>query len=133
MIVAGGETRGPDAARQDVLSYDPASNSWTTLEPMHTARHGIDLAVCGNAVYVVAGMGNFGAANVTGTVEVLTMDGSAPSCPLTAAPEVAARRGAPSEVEPAWLPALRRTAARSGATGIAARSGAAGAGLFCSV
>ena len=124
LIMVGGETRAPDAARSDVISYDPVADQWTALEPMTVARHGLDVVACGNAAYVSGGMSHFGATNVNDTVEAFTLDGSAPDCPLTAPPEAVARSGEPSELEPARLPEVRR---------IAARMGAAGAGLFCTI
>ena len=39
----------------EVEAYNPATNSWRTLSPMPTARHGIQAAVCGNGVYIAAG------------------------------------------------------------------------------
>jgi hypothetical protein len=123
IVIAGGELRAPDAARRDVFSYDPVADAWTALEPMHIGRHGFDLVVCGNALYASGGMGNFGAANVQDTVEVFTLDDSAPDCPLAAPPDAVARSGEPSVLEPARLPEVRRVAARIGA----------GAGLFCTI
>lgn len=38
-----------------VQAYDPATDSWTRLTPMPTARHGLGAAVVGDATYVVAG------------------------------------------------------------------------------
>ncbi|MBV9951951.1 MAG: hypothetical protein JO291_08370 [Acidimicrobiia bacterium] len=108
MVVAGGETRGPDAARRDVFAYDPTTDGWTALEPMHVERHGIDLAVCGNAIYAIGGMGNFGAANAHDTGEVFTTDGSAPDCPLTAPAAARVRTGAPSVLDPEPPPSARR-------------------------
>jgi hypothetical protein len=124
LIMAGGETRAPDAARREVFSYDPVTDSWTQLESMLAARHGLDLVPCGNGLFVTGGMAHFGATNVNGTGEVFTLDGSAPDCPLTAPLGVVARTGAPSVLDPARLPEVRR---------IAARIGPAGAGLFCSI
>jgi hypothetical protein len=118
LVVAGGETRSPDAARRDVFAYDPAADTWTALEPLHIERHGIDLAVCGNAIYAVGGMGNFGAANADDTVEVFTMDGSAPDCPLTAPTMARNRTGGPSVLEPEAPPSARRSV---------------GTGIYCSL
>ena len=69
--------------------------------------------MCGNALYVAGGMGNFGAANVNDTVEVFTIDDSTPNCPLTAPAAVQARTGEPSELDPSRLPSVRRLASRS--------------------
>ena len=87
-------------------------------------RHGFDLVVCGNALYVTGGMGNFGAANVKDTVEAFTLDGSAPTArsphrPRRSPPGRRAERAGAGR-----LPEVRR---------VAARIGAAGAGLFCTI
>lgn len=53
ILVIGGE--GGGNTYDTVEAYDPETNSWRELEPMPTARHGIQAAVCGNGVYVAAG------------------------------------------------------------------------------
>ena len=50
-----------------VEAYDTVANTWRTLEPMPTARHGIQAAVCNGGVYIAAGgkrQGGGGATNV---------------------------------------------------------------------
>jgi N-acetylneuraminic acid mutarotase len=53
ILVIGGEGGGQTFAI--VEAYRPASNSWRTLAPMQTARHGIQAAVCDGGVYIAAG------------------------------------------------------------------------------
>lgn len=53
ILVIGGER--PDGALGSVESYDTGTDSWRTLEPMPTARHGVQAAVLDGAVYVAAG------------------------------------------------------------------------------
>ena len=53
----GGENNS--AAGPNVLSvnevYDPATNTWTTKEPMPTARHSFGIAVYQNKIYCIGG------------------------------------------------------------------------------
>ena len=40
---------------REVEAYDVRRDSWRALDPMPTARHGIQAVVCGGAVYIAAG------------------------------------------------------------------------------
>jgi hypothetical protein len=51
--VIGGETE--ERVLNTVEAYDTRANRWNTVDPMPTARHGIQAAVCGGALYVAAG------------------------------------------------------------------------------
>ena len=124
LIMAGGETRAPDAARREVFSYDPVADSWTQLESMLHARHGLDLVPCGNGLFVTGGMSHFGATNVNDTGETFTLDGSPASCPLAVPPEGVQAAGPPSELDPSRLPWVRRAAGD-----VSAR----GAGWYCAL
>ncbi|MCH7721562.1 MAG: Ig-like domain-containing protein, partial [Planctomycetes bacterium] len=57
IIVFGGE--GPSGTPTNTYAateqYDPATNSWLTLEPMLTPRHGTDGAVIGTTMFVPGG------------------------------------------------------------------------------
>jgi N-acetylneuraminic acid mutarotase len=53
ILVIGGE--GGGKAYDTVEAYYTATNSWRTLEPMPTARHGIEAVVCDGGVYIAAG------------------------------------------------------------------------------
>ena len=52
ILIIGGEGGG---THDEVEAYNPAMNTWRTLEPMPTARHGIQAAVCNGGVYIAAG------------------------------------------------------------------------------
>ena len=53
LFVIGGEYRR--ATRNDVEAYDPKTNQWQRWSPMPTARHGLGVAVIGEAIYAIAG------------------------------------------------------------------------------
>ena len=53
ILVIGGEDA--NSAHSEVEAYDVRGDRWRTLDPMPTARHGIQAIVCGGAVYVAAG------------------------------------------------------------------------------
>jgi N-acetylneuraminic acid mutarotase len=73
IVVMGGE--GNDAVSsgvfQQVEAYDPATNTWSSLPPMKTPRHGTGAATVNDVVYVPGGgiTQGFGATEV---VEALT-------------------------------------------------------------
>jgi N-acetylneuraminic acid mutarotase len=57
LFVAGGE--GNDAVESGVFAvvevYDPATDTWTEVEPMPTPRHGTHAAVLDNTIYIPGG------------------------------------------------------------------------------
>ncbi|MDQ1382309.1 MAG: hypothetical protein QOG65_211 [Actinomycetota bacterium] len=53
VLVIGGEGGGKTFST--VEAYDTSSNSWSRLNPMPVARHGIEAAVCNGGVYVADG------------------------------------------------------------------------------
>lgn len=57
IYVTGGEWQDPfvQTAFRAFEAYDPATNTWTVLPPMATARHGVAGAVIGNRFYAVSG------------------------------------------------------------------------------
>src|SRR5579871_864830 len=57
IYIAGGEWQDPvvQTAFRVFEAYDPASNTWTTMPPMATPRHGVAGAVIGNRFYAVSG------------------------------------------------------------------------------
>jgi hypothetical protein len=59
ILVIGGE--GGGIAHNAVEAYDTATNTWRTLEPMPTGRHGIQAVVHNGGVYVAAGANKQGA------------------------------------------------------------------------
>ncbi|PKM87338.1 MAG: hypothetical protein CVU87_09770 [Firmicutes bacterium HGW-Firmicutes-12] len=69
IFVLGGETHtaGEDWRDRDTVElYNPASDSWTVLESMPTARHGFITVVVSGKIYAMGGMSNY--QNIT-TVE----------------------------------------------------------------
>ena len=68
ILVVGGE--GNNNAYDTVEAYNTSTNSWHTLEPMPTARHGIQAVVCNGGVYVAAGGTVQGGSNPTDAHEV---------------------------------------------------------------
>jgi N-acetylneuraminic acid mutarotase len=58
IYVAGGEvtTKALVGAFRAVQTYDPATNSWSTLPSMPMPRHGLAGAVIGNRFHLVSGM-----------------------------------------------------------------------------
>jgi N-acetylneuraminic acid mutarotase len=68
ILVVGGE--GGGKAYDTVEAYYTATNSWRTLEPMPTARHGIEAIVCDGGVYIAAGGTVQGGTDPTDTHEV---------------------------------------------------------------
>jgi hypothetical protein len=77
ILVIGGE--GGGQAHSVVEAYAPASNSWRTLAPMPTARHGIQAVTCNGSAYIAAG-GTQQGRGPTGVHEVLSFGPRQP-CP----------------------------------------------------
>jgi N-acetylneuraminic acid mutarotase len=73
LVVVGGEGNpdAPSGVFPQVEAYDAMANTWATLEPMPTPRHGMGAAAIGNKLYVPGGatMQGFGA---VATHEILT-------------------------------------------------------------
>src|SRR5262245_1475784 len=57
IYVTGGEFQDANmmATYRSFESYDPATNTWTTLPSMPTSRHGLASAVLGNRIHMVSG------------------------------------------------------------------------------
>jgi N-acetylneuraminic acid mutarotase len=53
VLIIGGEGGGTTYSK--VEAYNTVTNSWRTLAPMPTARHGIEAAICNGGVYIAAG------------------------------------------------------------------------------
>jgi N-acetylneuraminic acid mutarotase len=97
--VFGGEGNAadPNGIFHQVEAYSPATNTWTTLPPMRTGRHGIYAAVIGNIIYLPGGatLQGFG---VTGTHDSYVVDVAPPEQFPRQAPILAPRR--PREPRP---------------------------------
>ena len=73
IVVVGGEGN-PDAASgvfPEVEAYTPATNTWETLTPMPTPRHGMGAAAAGGRLYVPGGA-SVQAFGAVATHEILT-------------------------------------------------------------
>jgi N-acetylneuraminic acid mutarotase len=57
LVVMGGEANQdhPDLVYPQVEAYDPATNRWTSLDPMPVPRHGIWIVTAGNRIHVPGG------------------------------------------------------------------------------
>ncbi len=53
MFVFGGEHGGGVFFQNE--AYDPATDTWATMAPMPTPRHGTGAAVVGDAIYIPGG------------------------------------------------------------------------------
>ena len=73
ILTIGGE--GGGIAHNRVEAYDTANNSWRALDPMPTARHGIQAAVCNGGVYIAAGGKRQGGSSPTNVHEVYSLNG----------------------------------------------------------
>jgi hypothetical protein len=87
VIVVGGEVS--DGALGTVEAYDPVRDAWRTLQSMPTPRHGIQAAVCEDAVFVAAGGGEAGGGAPTEVHEALLL-GDSDACGIPTAPATGA-------------------------------------------
>ena len=108
LIMAGGETRAPDAARPRGLQLRPGRRLVDPARVDVHPRHGLDLVPCGNGLFVTGGMAHFGATNVNDTGEAFTLDGS---------PRPARSPSRPRACWPAASPASSTRAACRGSAG----------------
>jgi N-acetylneuraminic acid mutarotase len=77
IIVLGGELfrSGPGPKAFDSVNlYNPRANSWTSLPPMPTARHGLASAWVGSTLYAITGSTKAGVVENTPIIEALTID-----------------------------------------------------------
>jgi len=72
IYVFGGE--GPQGTFRENEMYDAGTDTWTTMAPMPTARHGLGAAVVGDTIYVIGG-GPEPGLSVTGANEAYTPPG----------------------------------------------------------
>jgi N-acetylneuraminic acid mutarotase/glucose/arabinose dehydrogenase len=70
ILVIGGE--GADGTFSEVESYDPVTDTWSSLAGMPTARHGIQAVVWHGQVFVAAGGAAAGGPSPTDVTEVFT-------------------------------------------------------------
>jgi N-acetylneuraminic acid mutarotase len=60
IIVIGGESPLQGEAHAQVEAFDTRSQTWRTLAPLQQGRHGTQVAVCNEGLYIVAGSANRG-------------------------------------------------------------------------
>ncbi len=64
VFVIGGETPNNNAVTLSLTeAYDPSTNSWQTLNPLNSGRHGTQAIVSGEGIFVAAGSPNKGGGN----------------------------------------------------------------------
>ena len=68
-----GNANSPIGIFQEVEVYDPQTDSWKSLNPMPTPRHGIGAAALGNRIYVPAGATQAGGGTQTGRNEAFVI------------------------------------------------------------
>jgi N-acetylneuraminic acid mutarotase len=68
-----GNPASPIGIFKEAEVYDPRANSWRSLDPMPTPRHGVGAAVLGNRIYVPAGATQAGGGTQTGANEALVL------------------------------------------------------------
>jgi lysophospholipase L1-like esterase/N-acetylneuraminic acid mutarotase len=73
IFIIGGE--GGGIAHSKVEAYNTSTNSWRTLAPMPTARHGIQAAVCNGGFYIAGGGKQQGGGGLTDVHEVFFPEG----------------------------------------------------------
>ena len=79
ILTIGGE--GGGKAYNTVEAFHTVTNTWRTLTPVPTARHGIQAAVCNGGVYVAAGGAEQGGSAPTNVHEVFFFDALEPCEP----------------------------------------------------
>ncbi len=86
LYIFGGEgnSSDPNGIFHQVEAYDPATDTWNQLPPMHTGRHGIYGGVIGNVVYLPGGATQAGF-GVTGIHEAYIV-GAVPRARVILAP-----------------------------------------------
>jgi hypothetical protein len=104
ILIIGGE--GGGSAHDEVEAYDTASDTWRTLAPMPTARHGIQAVVCSGGVYVADGGTQQGGGGLTDVLEVFSLGslvpcGDDPPEPPPP-PDFVARDSFTRSVKPGW-------------------------------
>ena len=69
-----GNPNSPIGIFREVELYDPEKDSWRSLEPMPTPRHGIGAAAAGNRIYLPGGATRAGGGSQTGVHEALVVE-----------------------------------------------------------
>jgi N-acetylneuraminic acid mutarotase len=80
ILIIGGEGAGSQTFNT-VEAYNVVTDTWRTLAPMPTARHGIQAAVCNGGVYIADGGTVAGGSQPTDVHEVFFLGNSTPCNP----------------------------------------------------
>ena len=77
IVVVGGEgnavSANPNRVFPETDVYDPAANTWRTMAPMRTPRHGMGAAGVGNTLYVPGGATAQGGGTAVAILEAFTL------------------------------------------------------------
>ncbi len=86
VIVIGGESGSQVAAHAEVEALNIESGSWRALPRLERGRHGTQVTMVEDALYIAAGCGNRGGSPELNSLEKLRLEGgsSVPNEPLTA-------------------------------------------------
>jgi hypothetical protein len=84
IFVIGGEGNGN--AYDKVEAFDTVTQTWQTMTPMPTARHGFQAAVCNGGIYTATGGLTQGGGSLTKIHQVFFPGGEATGCGTTAPP-----------------------------------------------
>jgi large repetitive protein len=107
ILVIGGE--GGGQAWNTVEAYNTTTDSWRTLEPMPTARHGIQAVNWNGGIYIAAGNTSQGGSQATDVHEVFFPSGGGGGGGDTTAPtapsNLAATAASSTQVDLAWTAA----------------------------
>jgi len=85
VLIIGGEGAGSQAFNT-VEAYNVLTDTWRTLAPMPTGRHGIQAAVCNGGVYIAAGGKVAGGSQPSDLHEVFFLGEPAPCNPPSSPP-----------------------------------------------
>ena len=88
IFVVGGHTSGGGAVN-DVASFNPASNTWTTRPSLPTARAQLAVAVIGDVMYAVGGEAGPGGSPAVATLEAFDLSAGTWTTTLTSMPVAA--------------------------------------------
>jgi large repetitive protein len=104
ILVIGGE--GGGQVWDTVEAYDPTTDTWRTLDPMPTARHGMQAVNWDGGIYIAAGSKKQGGGQETDVHEVYFPGGPATDDTLPTAPSnLQATAVSSTEIDLTWDPA----------------------------
>jgi len=78
ILVIGGESGTQTDAHNETEALDTTTNSWRSVASLNTARHGTQVAVCNEGLYIVAGSGSRGGSPELTSTEAFFLNGQTP-------------------------------------------------------